>query len=79
MADDRISVAIARIERAVEGIERWSAAPRPAAPAGVDPAVHAELERRHAALRSEAESALGAIEALLSPPAAAPAVDDDHG
>ena len=78
MADDRISVAIARIERAVEGIERWAALPRPEAPAGVDPAVHAELAQRHAALRSEAEIALGAIDALLAA-APAPADEDDHG
>ncbi|AHE56414.1 hypothetical protein [Sphingomonas sanxanigenens] len=78
MADDRISVAIARIERAVEGIERWTATPRPEAPAGVDPMAHAALEQRHAALRSEAEVALGAIDALLAA-AAAPAGEDDHG
>lgn len=80
MADDRISVAIARIERAVEGIERWVAAPHPEASAGVDPAVHAALEQRHAVLRGEAEVALDAIDALLAAATEEPQeASDDHG
>lgn len=69
MTDDRITVAIGRIERAVDGIERAMAAPRPAS-AGIDPEVHAALEQRHARLRAEAEATLGALNEMIEARAA---------
>ena len=64
MTDDRITVAIERIEMAVDGIERALAAPRPAS-TGIDPEVHAALEQRHARLRAEAEATLAALNEMI--------------
>jgi hypothetical protein len=62
MEGDRISQALARIEAASRRIEAVAARPAPApAPKG-DP----DLERRHAALRSEAGTALQDLDRLIA-------------
>lgn len=62
MEGDRISQALARIEAASRRIEAVAARPAPApAPMG-DP----DLERRHAALRSEAGAALQDLDRLIA-------------
>jgi hypothetical protein len=60
MDGDRIRQALARIEAASQRIEAVARAPASPAPSG-DP----DLERRHAALRSEAAAALRDLDRLI--------------
>ncbi|MXO58705.1 hypothetical protein GRI89_04010 [Altererythrobacter salegens] len=62
MDGDRISQALARIEAASRRIETIAARPAAAPAAAGDP----DLERRHAALRSEAGAALRDLDSLIA-------------
>ncbi|WP_305095877.1 hypothetical protein [Croceibacterium aestuarii] len=62
MDGDRISRALARIEAASRRIEDAAARPSSADPSAGDP----DLERRHAALRSEAGAALRELDRLIA-------------
>lgn len=65
MADDRIIVAIERIERALGRLERIAAAPAPAPPPIAAHPDHQALAKRHEQLRSQAESTLSMLDMLI--------------
>lgn len=65
MADDRIIVAIERIERALSRLERIAAAPVPAPPPVAAHPDHQALAQRHQRLRSQAESTLSMLDMLI--------------
>ena len=63
MSEDRLSLAIARIERACARVE--AAAARPGSTGEADPVRIAQLEARHARLRAQVEEAIGELDQLL--------------
>jgi hypothetical protein len=60
MGDDRLSVALGRIERAVARLETMDSRPAPAAPPADG------LAAAHEALRGRVEQAIGRIDRLLA-------------
>lgn len=68
MPDERLVIAIGRIERALARIESLPAAPEPA-PAIAD-AHYAALEERHLRLRDSAAAALAGLDRLIGSGAA---------
>jgi len=62
MADDRIIVAIGRIERALTRVERIARTPSPAAPTDD----YAQLAARHERLRAETESSIETLDRLIA-------------
>lgn len=67
MADDRIIVAIGRIERALSRLERIAESPAPTAQsAGASAPGHDRLVERHAALRAETESTIATLDRLIA-------------
>jgi hypothetical protein len=63
MSEDRLSAALARIERACARAE--AAVSSPARGGQADPARVAQLEARHAQLRTRVEEAIGELDQLL--------------
>jgi len=65
MPNERLTRALARIDQAAARLE--AAARSPAASTGAVPdAAHADLERRHAALRAAAGEALARLDRLIA-------------
>jgi hypothetical protein len=63
MSEDRLSLALARIEKACTRAER--ALQKSRRPGETDSSRIAELEARHARLRSRVEEAIGELDQLL--------------
>ena len=64
MPDERLVIAIGRLERALARIESMPDAPLPA-PAGIADADYAALEARHQRLREGAAAALAGLDRLI--------------
>jgi hypothetical protein len=64
MADDRLDLAIGRLERALARVEAASELPVPSTP-GPSTEDYADLERRHSALRRRAISTIAELDAII--------------
>ena len=65
MADERLGLAIERLERALARSEALADRPAPAA-SGMAAEDVAELERRHSALRRQTISAIAELDAVIA-------------